>query len=127
MRFAVILIAAAASAAVAAPSTPISRTQLQRLDFPADRYASILMKGVIVPHGIVARHTHPGIEIGYVEAGQALLSVAGQADRRLGRGDSFAIPPRTPHSLRNLTAGPLVVLSTYVVERDQPLSTPAPG
>jgi quercetin dioxygenase-like cupin family protein len=125
MRLAAILIAAVATAAVA-PS-PITRTQLQRLDFPPDRYASILMKGVIVPHGLVARHTHPGVEIGYVEAGQALLSVEGQPDRRLARGDSFSIPPRTPHSLRNLTAGPLIVLSTYVVERGQPLSTPAPA
>jgi quercetin dioxygenase-like cupin family protein len=110
---------------VLAAENPITRTQLQKRDFP-DHYVSELVRGQIVPHGLVARHTHPGIEIGYIEQGEALVKIEGRPDQRLKRGDSFAVTPGTPHSVQNMRADPLVILSTYVVDRDKPLSTPAP-
>jgi mannose-6-phosphate isomerase-like protein (cupin superfamily) len=41
-------------------------------------------------------------------------------------GGSFSVPPHTVHSVRNDGEGPLVIISTYVVEMDLPLATPAP-
>ena len=41
-------------------------------------------------------------------------------------GDSFAIPPRTVHSVKNTGGGALTMLSTYVVEQGQPIASPAP-
>jgi len=119
-------LALVATAALAQPSA-IKRTSLQSRDFPGAVYRSTLMRVEVAKGGIVARHTHPGLEIGYVEHGHALLKVAGQPDQTLQTGDSFSVPQATPHSVTNTGPGVLTLLSTYVVDKAKPLSTPAPA
>ena len=41
-------------------------------------------------------------------------------------GDSFSIPPGTVHSVRNAGPGALTIISTYVVEKNKPIASPAP-
>jgi quercetin dioxygenase-like cupin family protein len=122
---ATVLALAAASFATAQPSA-IKRTVLQSRDFPGEVYRSELIRADIAQGGMVPRHTHPGLEIGFIEHGQALLKVAGQPDRALKTGDSFSVMQGTPHSVANTGAEGLVILSTYVVDKSKPLATPAP-
>ena len=108
-----------------AQQTPgIKRTILKRMELPGTNYVSVFARAEIGPGGLVARHTHPGIESSYLLSGSAMLLVAGRADQALGPGDSFQIPPLTPHSARN-GDGPTVILTSYVVEKDKPLASPA--
>jgi quercetin dioxygenase-like cupin family protein len=100
-----------------------SRTQLQEQRFPAPRYHTVTVKAVVDAGGQVPPHTHPGIEMGYVVEGQAVLNIAGQPPRTLTTGDSFAVPPIAVHGIHNAGKGPLTLVSTYVVEVGKPILT----
>ena len=71
-------------------------------------------------------HTHPGIEMSYLLEGQGTLKIAGQPDRMIKAGDSFAIPAVAVHSLVNTGPGAITMVTTYVLEKDKPLATPVP-
>jgi quercetin dioxygenase-like cupin family protein len=113
--------------ATAAPSADplVKRATLQVQPFPGPVLHTIMTRAEIAPGGEVPSHTHPGIEMGYVASGEAVLARKGQADLRLKAGDSFSIPQGLIHSLKNAGRGPLVVISTYVVDQNQPLVIPA--
>ena len=106
-------------------SAGFTRAIIQKSEKPGDKYACVLVAVDIEPNALIARHTHPGIESGYVVSGGGVLSVKGQPDRAVKAGDGFQLQPETPHSLRN---GPEKsrVTATYIVEKDKPLASPAP-
>jgi len=58
----------------------IKRTPLQKAEFP-DGYVTVTGIAEVPAGGSAGRHTHPGIEIGYVLNGEAELIVEGQPDR----------------------------------------------
>lgn len=103
----------------------ITRKVLQRIEYPGDRYVTLLVSAVIAPGALVARHTHPGVESTYILEGGGTFAMQGQPDRPIMAGDSFQIPPLVPHAVRN---GPATtrVATCYVVEKDKPLASPAP-
>jgi len=106
-------------------ATPgLKRTLIRQTDGPMDGYATIEMKVEIDPGATIARHTHPGIESGYVAEGATELTIDGQGSLKLAAGDGFQVPTRVPHGGVN---GPAktVVISTYVVEKGKPLASPA--
>jgi quercetin dioxygenase-like cupin family protein len=105
----------------------IKRTILEKQEFPGSQYATITGIAEVAPGATAARHTHPGIENGYLLEGEASLKIQGQPERVIKAGDSFQVAPMVPHSLRNLSNDkPLKLISTWVVEKDKPLATPAP-
>ena len=69
----------------------IKRTMLQKIDFPS-QYVTLMGTAELPPGGSLPRHTHPGIETGYVLEGECLMSVDGQPDRVVKAGDSYLIP-----------------------------------
>jgi quercetin dioxygenase-like cupin family protein len=117
------LVASSVEADAQAPG--LTRTILQKTEYPGDKYVSILAMVDIDANTMVARHTHPGVESSIVVAGGGTLAVKGQPDRVLKAGDGFQIPPEVPHSLRNGSEKSRIAI-TYVVEKDKPLATPAP-
>lgn len=119
-------VAALSVASAAVGKETFHRTPLQKQDFPGATYQTVTVRTVIDPHGRVADHTHPGVEMGYVLSGRGVVTVRGQAPRRLAVGDSFAMPQGTVHSVSNTGPKPLVLLSTYVVEKAKPIASPAP-
>jgi quercetin dioxygenase-like cupin family protein len=125
LHLASLAVLALASAASAQPNA-VHKTTLQDTPFPPPGYHTATVRTVVDPGGEVAPHTHPGIEMGYVLQGQATLNVRGRTARSLAAGESFSIPPRTVHSVRNAGRGALTMLSTYVVEKGQPIASPAP-
>jgi quercetin dioxygenase-like cupin family protein len=121
-----VLVAPSLPSSAAAQAPAAHRTTLQDQPFPPPKYHTVTIRMVVDPKGGVPPHTHPGVEMAYVLAGQAVLIVQGGPPRSLTAGDSFAMPMGTVHSLRNGGPEPLAVLSTYVVDKSKPLVIPAP-
>jgi len=116
---------AAAQAAASAPVPAIKRTLLQRTDIAPDR--EVILGIAEIPPGLAAgRHTHFGLETGYVIEGSASLEVEGEMPRLLKAGDSYTIPAGKVHDAKTVGDKPVKVLATYVVEKGKPLATPAP-
>lgn len=120
------LVAGPAGAQAPAPASGVTRTILNKADGPGGQLASIQALAEVAAGVVVARHTHPGVETGYLLAGGGTLSVKGQPDRELKAGDSYLIPAEVPHEFRN-GGGPAKLLVTYVVDKDKPLASPAPA
>ena len=118
-------ILAGAAAVAAAPADPVHKTTLQTLDFPAAPLHSVTVRTVIDPGGVVKPHTHPGAEMAYVVSGRGEVDITGRPPQPLTAGASFAVPPETVHSVRNLGRAPLVLVSTYVVDQTKPIASPA--
>jgi quercetin dioxygenase-like cupin family protein len=104
----------------------LRRTVLHREEFPGSDYVTLLMTVEIDAGVNVPRHTHPGVESTYVLSGGGLLSVKGAPDQDVKAGQGFQIPAEVPHALRNGDAMTRLAI-TYVVEKNKPLVTLAPG
>jgi quercetin dioxygenase-like cupin family protein len=77
-----------------------------------------------IPVGVESGwHTHPGEEVRYLVAGTVEMAIHGQPALTLQGGDGFLIPPRIPHNPRDIGPGTGHMLSTYIVETGQPLSS----
>ncbi len=116
---------AAAAASLAQSPAGIKRTILQRADV-ADNREVVLAIAEIAPGHAIGRHTHPGVETGYVIEGESVLEVDGEGAKTLRAGDSYLIPAGRPHDARATGSSPVKVLATYVVEKGQPFAKPAP-
>jgi quercetin dioxygenase-like cupin family protein len=120
-------IATDASAQTAPPAaTPgVKRKILSQTDGPMPGYVTITVEAEIEPGVTVARHTHPGIEAGYVIEGELELPIEGQPTRTLKAGDGFHVPPNTPHAGGKNGPKMAKLTSTYIVEKGKPLASPA--
>jgi quercetin dioxygenase-like cupin family protein len=123
-KVAIALAAVLAAGTTLAQAPAIKRTLLQRAD-TGNNMEVVLGLAEIAQGGSTGRHTHFGVETGYVISGTSVLEVEGEAPRTLRPGDSYLIPAGKVH---NATAkeGEAKVLATYVVEKGKPLATPAP-
>ena len=84
----------------------------------------IVQVETLIPAGVESGwHAHPGEEVGYIIAGEVEMMVHGRATVVLRPGDGFLIPPRTPHNARDVGPETGRMLSTYIVETDQPIAT----
>jgi len=127
--FAALAIATAVNAqqlpAMTNQTANIKRTPLQKFDVPGAGYETVIGLAEIAPNANVGRHTHPGIEGGYLIEGGMMLLVEGQPPKEIKPGDSWQIPPGTIHDAK-AGAGGAKVIASYVVEKGKPLATPAP-
>ena len=79
-----------------------------------------------IPAGVASGwHTHPGEEVGYIVEGHVQMEVEGQPTLTLRAGEGFLIPPRVPHNALDLGPGTGQMLSTYLVEVGEPISSVA--
>lgn len=120
-----------AATAVSAQGAPLpapagfSRKILSQMDGPMPGYVTLVVEVNIDPGTLVGRHTHPGIESGYVVSGGIDLPIQGQPTRTLKPGDGFQVPVATPHAGAKNGDVRTVVVSIYVVEKGKPLASPA--
>jgi len=112
------------SPAPGAPPPAIKRTPLQKADVPAGTFEVITGTAEIAANTNIGRHSHPGIETGYVLEGELTLLVEGQPPLSLKPGDSYKVPERAIHDARSGDK-PAKVLAVYVVEKGKPLATAA--
>ncbi len=120
-------VATDASAEDKPPPAPAGFTRkiLSQMEGPMPGYVTLVAEVTIDPGILVARHTHPGIESGYVVSGGLTLPIEGQETRTLKAGDGFQVPVATPHAGAKNGDTKTVIVSTYVVEKGKPLATPA--
>jgi quercetin dioxygenase-like cupin family protein len=102
----------------------IKRTPLQKFDVAGTALETIIGTAEIQPDVSIGRHSHFGVEAGYVLEGEAILLLDGQAPKTVKVGDSYVIPAGVVHDAK---AGPkgAKVLATYVVEKGKAFATPA--
>jgi quercetin dioxygenase-like cupin family protein len=115
---------ASAQGAPPAATAGVTRKILSQMDGPAPGYVTILAEAEIEAGATVARHKHPGIESGYVLEGGFDLPIEGKPTLTLKPGDSFQVPPETPHAGAKVEKKSRLAL-TYVVEKGKPLASPA--
>jgi quercetin dioxygenase-like cupin family protein len=118
------ILALALAGPAAAQQSGIKRTPLQKVEFPKG-YNIITGIAELPPNQLAGRHTHPGVDTGYVISGGATLMVEGKPDQELKAGDSYAVPAGVPHDVKSGPDG-LKLLAVYVVEEGKPIATPAP-
>jgi quercetin dioxygenase-like cupin family protein len=103
----------------------LTRTEVQRERFSVPG-REIVQVRTEIPEGVASGwHTHPGEEVGYIVAGTVRMEVRDREALVLHAGDGFCIPPDTPHNATDLGPGTGVMLSTYLVDVDRPLSAVA--
>ena len=124
---ALVLTAPAFAQQPAAPlaSAPIKRIPLQKSDVPGTNMEAITGIAEIAPNVNIGRHSHSGIETGYILEGEATMFVEGQPPREMKPGDSYTIPAGVIHDARS-GAATVRVIATYVVEKGKPFAVPAP-
>ena len=103
----------------------IQRQVLQRGASEGGERDVVLVRVEIAPGAAAGRHSHPGIETGYLVEGEAVMEGDGEAPKRLGAGDTYLIPAGRVHDARAVGSRPVTVIATFVVERGKPLAVPA--
>jgi quercetin dioxygenase-like cupin family protein len=101
----------------------LKRTELQHSasSIPGREIVQVLTE---IPAGVASGwHMHPGEEVGYILAGTVQMEIKDRPTLTLNAGDPFLIPPRTPHNALDLGPDTGQMLSTYIVETDEPIAT----
>jgi quercetin dioxygenase-like cupin family protein len=102
----------------------IKRTLLQTIDFPPG-YETVSVIGEIKPGDCAGRHTHPGAETAYVLEGEIVVKIDGKPDFIVKAGQPLLFAPGVVHNECNLSDRLFKALATYVVEKGEPLASPA--
>jgi quercetin dioxygenase-like cupin family protein len=103
---------------------PIKRTILQRADVPGTNRELIYAIVEIAAGAKAGRHNHPGVAMAYVVEGDFWLHVDGQPERVLHAGESAVTPDHAIHN-EGAMDKPVKLNAVYVVEKGQPLASPA--
>lgn len=93
------------------PTAPEQMVHVQTRDLPAG--------------GSIPWHTHPGVEIAYVESGRVELKMAGGKVLQLEPGGHFVVPRGVVHAGRNIGEEPARLVLTYVIDKGAALRIPA--
>lgn len=125
MRTWLALVCAALVATAAAAQEGIKRTPLHKYDVPDSGYETVMGLAEVQPGATSGRHTHPGVEMGYVIEGESELLIDGQPPKRLVAGQSYRIEAGVVHEARNAGTTLAKVLAVWVVEKGKPLAIPA--
>jgi quercetin dioxygenase-like cupin family protein len=102
-------------------STPLLRTTVSG----DDRREALIGIAELAPGGSTGRHSHPGDEYATVLQGTLELRVDGREARRLGAGEAYHNPRGVIHETRNVGDDTARVLSTFILDKGQPLMQPA--
>ena len=99
------------------------RTILQETDAPGSNYRVVLVVTDIAPKMLVARHTHPGVEISYVLEGECDFNIEGIGIKHLKAGESFRLESSVRHSVQNGN-GTTKILAVYTIPKGVDMATP---
>ena len=113
-----------ASSAIA-QTAGLTRSIVTRADVSVPGREAVVAKVEIAPGVVVGWHTHLGDEISYIQEGETELMVAGQPSRIVKAGEGFVIPAGIVHGAKNVGSTSVKLVGVYVIEKGQPLATPA--
>ncbi|MEV7080892.1 cupin domain-containing protein [Streptomyces sp. NPDC093516] len=105
------------------PTAGVTRTLLQEHPSPAPGWEAVQTLVRIPRHKQSGRHSHPGIEVGYIIEGDVLMEFDDGPPLRLRTGEPFFIPNSVIHNALNVGKVTTMMLSTYVVDATKPLVT----
>lgn len=105
------------------PTDGVTRTLLQEHPSPAEGWEAVQTLVRIPRHKESGRHSHPGVEVGYIIEGDVLMRFDDRPPLRLRTGDPFFIPEGVVHNAVNVGKVTTMMLSTYVVDETKPLVT----
>ena len=111
------------AASAGAQQAGIKRTVIRTFDYPPG-YTTVTAIVELAPNACSGRHTHPGIDSGYVMEGDFVLKVDGKPEQTFKPGDSYQTLPQEPHDGCSVSGNKL--LDTFVIEKGKPLASPAP-
>ena len=112
----------AAGGALAADSG-VTRKIFDRMDVPAG-YEAVIGSAEMPPGAALGRHTHHGVEFGYVVEGEVEFTVEGEKPYRLKAGGFYKIDAGKIHDAHSI-GGSAKAVATWVIEKGQPLAEPA--
>jgi quercetin dioxygenase-like cupin family protein len=115
--------ALAVAVSAIAQQAGIKRNVIRTIDYP-EGYTTVTAIVELGPGVCAGRHTHPGIDTGYVMEGDFVLKVDGKPEQNLKAGDSFETSPLMVHDACSVSGTKL--LDTWVIQRGKPLASPAP-
>ena len=115
----------AVAGVIVAQTPALTRTLVTKADVSVPGREAVVARVEVAPNGVAGWHTHPGDEISYVMEGEATLMIAGQPPRKVAAGEAFVIPAGVVHNARNDGATAAKLVGVYVVEKGQPLASPA--
>lgn len=124
--YALLLVGLVSVGTLLAQNPGLQRTLVGRADVSVPGREAVVARVEVAPGAKAGRHTHPGDEISYVLEGEATLLVDGQPPRIIKAGESFVVPAGVVHDAHNDGAVPTRLVGVYVVEKGQPLASPAP-
>nr|WP_315244756.1 cupin domain-containing protein [uncultured Albidiferax sp.] len=124
--YALLLVGLVSVGTLLAQNPGLQRTVVGRADVSVPGREAVVARVEVAPGAKAGRHTHPGDEISYVLEGEATLLVDGQPPRVIKAGESFVVPAGVVHDAHNDGAVPTRLVGVYVVEKGQPLASPAP-
>ena len=118
------VVALIGAGAALAQQSGIKRTPLQKVEYPAG-YNVVTAIPEVPAGGAAGRHSHPGVETGYVMEGELELVIDGKPPMKIKAGESYQIPEGAIHDAK---AGdkPFKVLAIYIVKAGEPVAKPAP-
>jgi quercetin dioxygenase-like cupin family protein len=106
-----------------AQQSGIKRTVIRSIDYPAG-YTTVTAIVELGPGTCSGRHTHPGIDSGYVLEGDFVLKIDGKPEQTFKAGGSYETSPQVPHDACSVSGNKLI--DTFVIEKGKPLASPAP-
>ena len=109
--------------AAVAQDSGLKRTIIGREDV-GDGYETVVGTAEIAPALSIGRHSHPGVELGYIAEGEVELLIEGEPAKHLKKGDSYRIERGKTHDVRN--GGPAIAkaVAVWIVEKGKPLAQP---
>ena len=117
----------AVSQAAPAGEPAVIRNILQTTPIEAPVPQNAITGLVIFPPGSSAgHHIHHGVESGYVLSGELEILNDGEPGRIYSAGETFVTTRDHPHISRNSGAVEARAVVTWIVDADEPLTTPVP-
>jgi len=111
---------------VAAQQAPaFTRTVLQQVELTVPGREAVMVRGEFPAGSETGKHTHPGEEISFVEAGPFVLEIDGQPAKTFQTGQVFSVPSGKVHNGHPNPGGTAKIIATYVIEKGKPVSSPA--
>ena len=108
--------------AAGAPADLAQRQELKRADLAASPQMEVITSITEIKKGeTIPRHSHHGIETGYVLQG-SMIQLPGQAPTLMQTGSSFMNLRDVPHSGFTVVGDqPLKLLTVHIVDKGKPL------
>jgi quercetin dioxygenase-like cupin family protein len=110
--------------ALSAQQPAFKRSVLQQFDLSAPGHEAVMAMVEFPAGSETGRHTHPGEEISFVEAGPFVLEIEGQPAKTLQTGEAFMVPAGKIHNGHPAAGRTAKVVATYVIEKGKPVTTP---